>query len=359
MSILIFAVILGTLVLVHEFGHFIVAKRFGVRVDEFGIGFPPRLFAFRKGETEYSLNLIPLGGFVKIFGEDPEDTLSPENKERSFSSKSKWTQAAILVAGVFFNFVFAWFLLSINFISGVDVPVTYREGVVNARLMVTYIVPQSPAEAAGIHAGDVILFLEEGGRALQDITPEDVSNFIASSKGEITFLYKRNEETKTVVISPTDGILPEKKAIGISMDLVGTIKLPIHEAVIEGAKTTSQLIYATTLGLFTFFDSVFRGTGDFSQISGPVGIVSMVDDVSQLGFLHIISFAALISINLGVINLLPFPALDGGRLFFIFIEAIIRRPIKPVFVRTAHGLGFVLLILLMLVVTFNDIVRLF
>ena len=359
MAILIFVIILGTLVLVHEFGHFIVAKRSRVRVDEFGIGFPPRLFAFRKGETEYSLNLIPFGGFVKIFGENPEDTLAEQDKERSFSAKSKWTQALILAAGVFFNFIFAWFLLSINFISGVDVPISERVGAKDPRLMVTYVLPKSPAEAAGIHAGDVILFLEAGSRTLTEVNPVNVSDFITASEGEIKFLYKRNSETKTAIISPQEGIIPEKRAVGISMDLVGTIKLPLHEALIEGGRMTVQWIYATTLGLLTFFGSIFRGAGDFSQISGPVGIVSMVDDVSRLGILHIISFAALISINLGVINLLPFPALDGGRLFFILIESIIRRPFKPSFVRTAHGLGFILLILLMLVVTFYDVVRLF
>ena len=359
MSVLLFIFILGSLVLVHEFGHFITAKAAKIRVDEFGFGFPPKLFGFKKGETEYTLNLLPFGGFVKIFGEDPTDIPLDGEKKRSFIFKPKWIQMSVILAGVAFNFISAWLLLSITFMSGLEVPISYNAAATDPRLMVTYVVADSPASKAGLAAGDVILFLENESGALQEVTPQKVSDFISSSEGEVTILYKRNGETQTVVVSPREGVIPQKRAIGISMDIVGTMRLPVLQAFFEGGKTTLELSQATFVGLTEFFGNIFKGQGDFSQVSGPVGIASIVGDVSRLGLMHILSFMALLSINLGVINLLPFPALDGGRLLFLFIETVTGSPLKMSFVRAAHGAGFVLLILLMLIVTFYDIVRLF
>lgn len=359
MAVFLFVLILGSLVLIHEFGHFITAKAAKIRVDEFGFGFPPKLFGFKKGETEYTLNLLPFGGFVKIFGEDPTELPSEGEKKRSFIFKPKWVQMAVIVAGVFFNFIFAWLLFSITFMSGLEVPVSYNAAATNPRLMITYVATNSPASESGLLSGDTILFLESKTRSLQEVTPQSVSEFISSSQGDITVLYKRNDELKTITVSPREGVIPQKKAIGISLDVVGTMRLPFWLALKEGGKTTVELSQATFIGLTEFFGNLFSGRGDFSQISGPVGIASIVGDVSRLGLMHILSFAALLSINLGVINLLPFPALDGGRLLFLLIETVQRKPLKMSFVRAAHGAGFIFLILLMLIVTFYDIVRLF
>ncbi len=362
MNIILFLIILAVLILVHEFGHFIVAKKSGIRVDEFGLGFPPTLWSKTYGETKYSINAIPFGGFVKIFGENPDDeSIDGPDRGRSFVHKSKLIQAAVLVAGITFNIIFAWLLISIGFMSGLPTPVNYGgAGVVkDAKVMVTSVAKDSPAAQAGIKEGDTIISLTSGKDSLGEITPENISAFVGSHD-EVTVSYHRGQSAGTVSVKPAlSPLVKDRKIIGISMDMIGILQLPIHQALWEGAKTTGDLIQVTAIGLANFIWNAVRGLGDFSQVSGPVGIIKTVGDVSKLGFIYLLSFTALISINLAVINLIPFPALDGGRLVFVAIEAIIRRPIKPQIANTVNGIGFVLLLLLMVIVTFHDVVKLF
>ncbi len=361
MSILLFIIILAILILVHEFGHFIAAKRAGVRVDEFGVGFPPRIFSKKYGETVYSLNLFPIGGFVKIFGENPdEESIHGLDAKRSISHKSKWIQAWIISAGIIFNIILAWVLISAGFMFGLPYSVDdakYSARVEGAALNITQVLPKSPAESAGLKGGDKIIALYAGGDSLENPEVDSTQKFIASHD-ELTFAYMREGEIKTTIIQTKDGIVSDRRAIGISMDMIGKLKLPIHEALYAGLITTASLTWATTIGLLDFFKNIFTGQADFSAVSGPVGIVSIVGDASTLGFVYLLTLTALISINLAIINLLPFPALDGGRLLFIIIEAIKGSPIKPVVANTANGIGFLLLILLMVVVTYSDIIKL-
>src|SRR3989338_1461068 len=325
MSILIFVVILLVLVLVHEFGHFFTAKKFGIRVDEFGFGFPPKLFGIKKGETEYTFNLLPIGGFVKIFGEDPnnENSFGPD-RERSFVHKAKWKQATVLFAGVFANFLLAWFLFSVGFMSGMPASVgsVPDANLTDVSLVVLSVAPNSPASKSGLKSGDKIVSIQNDKNYTPYINPEVVKSFIASSKGkEISVGYVRENENKKIV-----KLIPEisggEPKIGVSMDEVGVAKLPFFRAFL-------------------------------------VGMVGIVGDAYKFGFVYLMSFAALISINLGVINLLPFPALDGGRLFFLLIEKIKGSSINPKVANTANAVGFGILILLMLVVTYHDVVKLF
>ena len=361
MSILLFIIILAVLIFVHELGHFIAAKRAGIRVDEFGLGFPPRLWKKKIGETVYSINLFPIGGFVKIFGENPDDeSINGKDASRSFVHKSKLTQAWVVGAGVVFNILLAWSLISAGFMVGIPYSAddtTYGTRVASPELVITQVLPSSPAFSAGIKGGDHIIALTTPNDHLKKPTERKAQKFIASHD-ELELTYMRGTETKTTMVRPTDGLINGRRAIGISMDMVGTLTLPVYEALYVGAMTTASLTWATATGIFDFFKNVFTGQADFSQISGPVGIVGIVGDASALGAVHLISLVALISINLAVINLLPLPALDGGRLFFIIIEAIKRSPIKPVVTNTANGIGFVLLILLMVVVTYHDVVKL-
>jgi regulator of sigma E protease len=364
MSFIIFIVILAILVLVHELGHFLIAKKSGIKVSEFGIGFPPRIWSKQKGETLYSVNAIPFGGYVKIFGEDPnEESNSGPEKGRSIGSKPRLVQAAVLFGGVFFNFLFAWLLITTGYIVGLPTPVAHSGPgqVINPHLVITTVSPGSPAYKSGIKVGDTIVEASSGKYVMKEISGQAVSNFIEAhgKDGFVMQIARGKTLFSTPQITGEEGIVQGKIAIGISMEEIGTLKLPIHQAIWEGGKTTVDTTYATAVGLLGFIKNALIGKGDFSQISGPVGIVGLVGDVSKLGLVYLLSFTAIISINLAVINLLPFPALDGGRLLFLLVEAIIRRPIAPKIANTLNQIGFVLLILLMVVVTFHDIVKLF
>ncbi|MSU55367.1 MAG: hypothetical protein EXS46_02385 [Candidatus Taylorbacteria bacterium] len=361
MNILIFIVILALLVLVHEFGHFIVAKKSGIRVDEFGLGFPPKIFGKKFGETEYTLNAIPFGGFVKIYGENPTDgELDPKQIACSLAHKSKWIQAAVLAAGVTFNIIFAWLLISIGLMYGLPTAAdtTATGGIRDSHVFITSVLPNSPAEEGGLKNGDEIVSVQSGGIVLnQTLTPTEIHNLIVSSTNPIEITYKRASQTSKTNITTRTGIIEESPAIGISMDLVGisTEKLPIHKAFIHGAVMTWQLLKMIATHIVYFLYESVSGHADLSQVSGPIGMISMVGDQRELGFAYLIFFTALLSINLAVINLIPFPALDGGRLFILLIEAIKRSPLKPKFVNALNITGFTLLIILMLVVTGHDI----
>ncbi len=371
MNILIFIIILVLLVLVHEFGHFIVAKKSGVRVDEFGIGFPPRIWGKKVGETLYSINALPFGGFVKIFGENAESLENPdgtvEDKSRSLVHKNRGIQAAVLVAGVTFNIIFAWIVMSIGFMFGMPAGVdnSNATGITDKKVVITSVMPGSPAEKAGLIAGDRIVSL-----SITDLENMDaeavpdtnaVSELINNSKGQrIEIDYNRNGTAKSTEVVAEKGIVGnERYAIGISMDIIGIMKLPVHLAIWEGGVRTIQLFKAVAVSIVGFVSEAIIGKADYSQISGPVGMVGMVGDARGLGFSYLIFFTALLSINLAVINLIPFPALDGGRLLVVAIEAVKRSPLKPKFIQGLNIAGFAILILLMLAVTFHDILKFF
>ncbi|PCI20671.1 hypothetical protein COB64_01745 [Candidatus Wolfebacteria bacterium] len=364
MSIFIFLVILVVLVLVHEFGHFIVAKKSGIRVDEFGFGFPPKLFSVKKGETEYSFNALPFGGFVKIFGETPdEESLTGPDRSRSFIHKPKYIQAAVLSAGIIFNFVLAWLLLSIGLIAGLPSTVGQERAgveVTNVSLMVTGVLDESPAGFSGLIQGDKITSVSDPTSSIDVLTPEAVKEFVSSRPGqELIVTFERDDISQSVTLLPQIGLVEESvPAIGIAMDLVGILKLPVHKALIEGAKLTATITKDTVVSLSLLIRDAFIGEADISKISGPVGIVGVVGDAAQLGFVFLLSLTAIISINLAIINLIPFPALDGGRLLFLLIEKIKGSPINPSIANTLNAIGFFLLILLMVVVTFFDIGKL-
>jgi regulator of sigma E protease len=377
MSIIIFLIVLAVLILVHEFGHFIVAKKSGVRVDEFGLGFPPRLLSKMWRGTLYTLNAIPLGGFVKIFGENEievskelsgvqNESEKNELVKQSFTSKSKYIQAAILTAGVFFNLILAWVLLSWGFMLGVPVSAEniprgaeFRD----SHLAILGVLEESPAEKAELPVGAHIISLASGEDDLagDSLNVESFQAFIKSHGGEETLLsYSYGDEKKETLITSEYGILEDKTvpAIGVSLDVVGTASLPIHLAIIEGAKRTIILTGVISSSLLGLIVDAFQGEAEISSLAGPVGIVGFVGDAFTLGFSNLLVLTAVISISLAIINILPIPALDGGRLLFLIIEAIRGKPISPRITARAHMIGFLLLILLLVVVTYYDIARL-
>lgn len=363
MSILIFIIILLVLVLAHEFGHFFTAKKFGIRVDEFGFGFPPRLFGFKKGDTEYTFNLLPIGGFVKIFGENPNDENNTDgsDKQRNFMHKPKYQQALVLVAGVLANFLLAWLLFSFGFISGLPTSVDsrYESGeLIDVHLAVISVMPDSPAEKVGLKPGDRITSIKLGNDYTEYVNPETVKSFVAQGE-ELEIGYRRKQNNTDNFLKITPVLNPEGiPMIGIAMDQVGIARLSFFRAFGAGLMLTVKAVLGTAQGLFNLILDGLRGKGNLASVTGPVGLVGVVGDAYDFGFVYLLSFAALISANLSIINLLPFPALDGGRLFFLLIEKIKGSPINPKIANVANLTGFVLLLLFMLLITYHDIVKL-
>ena len=371
MNIIIFVIILLVLVVSHEFGHFIVAKKSGIRVDEFSFGFPPKLFGKKIGETTYNVNLLPLGGYVKIFGENGEtekdgDGEIDKSKSRSFVNKPRYTQAAVLCAGVMMNFLVAWILLSVGFLSGLPTSVgDSPKGTVieNQALTVTSVVSSSPAEKSGVKVGDKILSIESKSDSTKllssEINSENVQSFVKSHGDKaIDVMIMRGNEEKDIVVTPELSKTNNTVMIGISMDTIGTLKLSFFRAIWEGLKLTATVTVATVSGFYHLIHSALVGKADISTLTGPVGIVGVVGDAAKFGFIYLLSFTAFISINLAVINLVPFPALDGGRLLFLIIEKIKGSRIKPEVANWANAIGFGLLMILMLFITYHDIMKL-
>ncbi len=367
MNAIFFLLILTLLVLVHELGHFLIAKKNGVRVDEFGIGFPPKIFGKKIGETLYSINLLPFGGFVKIFGENAESLEEGDVKvdpSRSLVHKSKFVQAAVLSGGILFNILFAWLTITFGLMVGLPMSANGNDGLeVNSqKLMITSVLPESPADLAGIKPGDVILSLSDdlsGKSVKENLNPDSAHDFIVGSKGELEIDLKRGEKQFTSKVEAKEGLVSGNRAIGISMDMIGNLKLPIYKAVTTGFVMTVRLLEEVTVSILSFFRDVIFGKPDLTSVAGPVGMVTIFGDNRNLGFGFIVFFIALLSANLAIINLMPLPALDGGRLVMVLIEAIKRSPINPKVVQVVNTVGFILLIGLMFVITYHDIVKLF
>lgn len=364
MSILLFIVILLALILVHELGHFAVAKLFGIRVDEFGVGFPPKLWGIRRGETDYTVNALPFGGFVRIYGEDLSEASDPgAERSRSMAHKPRYVQVLVLAAGVAMNVIAAWLILTLGYVAGLPAVVSdYGLGEVeNAHVTVLGVAPGSPAEVAGVIAGERITHIQAAGGAYleSDALADDVRHFIAQHGSEdLTLALARGENKREVTVHPVEGIVEGKAALGVMLEDVGTRRLPFHLALIEGAVLTGKLTRDTAIGLAGFLKGVVTGHADFSSVAGPVGIVGVVGQASEFGFVSVLMLAAIISINLAIINLIPFPALDGGRIAMVAVEALLRRPLPAAAFIWLNGIGFALLILLMVAVTFSDIVKL-
>lgn len=364
---LLFFCVLIVLILVHEFGHFIVAKAFDIKVEEFSIFFPPRLFSKQFGETMYTINALPFGGFVKMLGESvDESNPSAQVDPRSFVGKPRYIQAAVVVAGISFNLIFAWLLLSGGYMVGMETSVQHLGvGVVqDAHVTIVSVLPGSPADRAGIKPEDKVLTLQTAKETLTTATltassrADVVQNFIISHAEESVILgVERGGEKKYLLAKAVEGLVPGHKAIGVTLDDVGMLKLSPPLALVEGAILAKEITVETAKGLLHFFGQIVVGHPNFSGVSGPIGIVRVGSTIIQEGWMRALLLTAAISINLAVLNTLPVPGLDGGRLLFIGIEAVIRRPIREKVAIRFTILGFALLALLMLVASYHDIIN--
>ncbi len=353
LAIIVFILILGLLIFSHEFGHFISAKKAGMKIEEFGFGFPPRLLGIKKGETLYSINLIPLGGFVKIYGEQrPKKKLLKPDK-RAFYNKPIWQRAIVLVMGVLMNLFLAAILLSI--VHGIGIPtILEKDSEQNARniqIQIVGVVQKSPAAETGLKIGDT----------LKDFNKvEDMQKFVARHAGEeITLNIQRGNETleKTLTprISPPEGEGP----MGIALAKTGIVTYPWYAAIWQGFKLTGQLVVTFISLFYQLLKSLILTGALIGEIAGPIGIASLTSQMTKLGLVYVLQFAAILSINLAIINAIPFPALDGGRLLFLAIEKIKGSPISAKIENTVNSIGFILLIALMILITFRDVAKLF
>ncbi|NQV00970.1 MAG: RIP metalloprotease RseP [Parcubacteria group bacterium] len=363
LTIVIFIIILGLLILVHEIGHFAMAKRAGVKIEEFGIGFPPRIFSIKKGETTYSLNLFPIGGFVKIYGENGPESKDKESKNnRAFYNQPIKKRAMILVAGVTMNFLLACLLLGIGHWTGLPSIIDDNEmaNLEETKVQIVQVASNSPADQVGINIGDEIKQLTINNKQFTINTVSQVQEFVNTYKGEeAVVVIQRGDEVleKTLVLRNNH---PEDEGpLGIALARTAIVSYPWYRALIKGIVSTVNLTWAITIALGGLLWQLIL-TGKLAiEIAGPVGIFDFTAQATQLGFIYLLQLTALLSINLAIINILPFPALDGGRLIFLAIEKIKGSPVSQKIEGFAHTFGFFILILLMVAVTWRDIVRIF
>lgn len=359
-SLLLFLFILLVLVIIHEFGHFIVAKWVNMRVDEFAFGFPPRLFAKKKGETLYSFNAIPLGGYVSIWGENGEPNDTAKNHPRAFGNRPWWAQLLVLIAGVAMNMVLAWFIFIIISYGKVDMSTSdevYGSKVKDVNIVVVDSSPDSPAYKAGIVPGSVILKVTSGGVSANLSTATSVVNFIGSHTNDAFSITYKNPKGKTehTTVAAIYGILPDKKAIGIAVDTMGTVDTTIVEAIKIGSQRMWDTTISTLDGLRAFSNSLFKGDNVMKSLTGPIGIAKVVGQTSEYGYKAVLTLVAILSINLAIFNALPLPALDGGRMVVVVIEAITKRKVPLKYYSIVNVVGFFALIALLVLVTIHDI----
>lgn len=362
LTILAFIFVFAVIVLFHEGGHYLLAKRFGVQVDEFAFGFPPRLWSKKKGETTYAINAIPFGGYVRLLGEDGKKDKNPAN----LNNKLPWQKAIIFASGVFMNFVLAWLLLFGFYLFGgqaiIDGMWNYPGIINNQRVLITEVEEKSPAATAGIMPGDKII----------SANGFDVHNNSAvffqvqiSKKEEKPVLVKienengvRESELKTYTDKiEVDGEEMEVERIGVTMETTGKIRAQWYAAPIVATKELGRLTKMTVVGIYDFFKTLVKTLKISENVGGPVAIAKITGAAAKIGFGAVIQTIILLSIVLGVFNILPFPALDGGHILFLGLEKIFRREIPTEIKSIVNIIGFGLLLLLIIAVTFKDVIK--
>jgi len=355
LTVIVFVLMLLALVLAHELGHFLAAKRAGCRVDEFAFGFPPRLWSWKKGGTRYSFNLLPIGGYVKIEGEDMQD----ENPgPDSFGSKSIPWRLVILSAGVAMNIVLAVVLLTIQ--AGIGVPtVVTPENERIVRDLKAFIVDVdigSPASELGLREFDRVVLID----SISDPTIEQIQAVVNEHKGrELLIEVERQGVHKTVSVVPRVDYPPDEGSLGVVLQMTGLQKTPWWQAPWVGVKRTGQALWLIVVEIGALMQRLVVQQEVSEAVAGPIGIAIYTNEVTNLGLSYILEFAAFISINLAIINFMPIPALDGGRVLFVIMEALFGRKIPGKVEHVSHMTGFVLLILLMILITFRDVGRYF
>lgn len=353
---LVFIAILSVLIIAHEFGHFLTAKKSGVKVEEFGLGFPPKLWSKTgKDGIIYSINAIPLGGFVKLKGEDGEN----KNEQDSFAHKPVRVRALILSAGVLMNVLLAYVLFSLGFMFGLPVSISSDQindpNVYNVKIQISGIIKNSAAEQAGIKVGDQILAVNNEPMR----TVEQLQRYISENQNsELKIETVSNKEVKEINAVPQmiEGVSQEK-VLGVNLIQTGVVRHNFFASWYYGLTAVGNILLIIILAFYDLFKNLLIGLGLSVDLSGPVGVAVMTGQVVSLGWVYVMQFVALLSLNLAVINFLPFPALDGGRFIFLIFEKIRRRPNNQKVESVIHNIGFSLLMLLIVIITYRDVIK--
>lgn len=352
-TIISFIIVIGILIFIHELGHYILAKFNDIQVEEFALGFGPGLFSFQKGETLYSIRAFPIGGFCKMTGEFPaeEEELEEEGEiakyhqareeGRCFYQKSILQRLSVIIMGPFMNFFLAFLVFSIMFM-GLGIPTAYSSAPVIGDIVVG-----EPADRAGLAIGDRILSIN--GEPIENW--EQISKIINSETGPVEMKIKRGHQVLTVTVEPV--YKEGRRVIGIFPSLIHKDR-GILESIRQGFLHTIFIIVAIFKALYQMIIGKMA-----PEFAGPVVMAKMVGEYSRAGIFRVLNLMGFISINLGIVNLLPFPALDGGRILFLGIEAVRGKPVDPRKEGFIHFIGFILLILLSVIIIYSDILKVF
>ena len=345
LSLIWFILILGAIVSVHEFGHFIFAKLSNTYVYEFSIGMGKKIFGKKKkdGETEFCIRMVPLGGFVNIAGEDIADDEVP--KERQMCNKGFFARFMILFAGAFFNFIFAFLILFISALIW---------GATSTKPYIGDVSPEYPAYAAGIETGDLVLSID--GKKINNWDKGLV--LLQTTKGDAV-VFEVEKKDGSIVEYTVEPKLEKDEEGNESYKFGIATAYEKEYGFIKSLKYAGNKTIALLGSMWDTLKYLFNGRVGVNQLSGPVGIFTIVDSQAEQGLEAVLYLVAYLSINVGLINLLPFPAFDGGRILFLFIEKIFRKPVSKNVENIIHTIGFMLIIGLLIFVTFNDILRLF
>ncbi len=348
-SIFVFLLVLSILVIVHEFGHFIMARRAGVWVEEFGFGLPPRLFGKQFGETLFSVNALPFGGFVKLHGEQEEEGVT--DPKRAFLNKNKRTRISVIVAGVVMNFILAIVAFAIVYsFSGIPKD--------THKLKIVDVSAGSPAQVSGLIVGDIVTKV---GKDSVDSVDSFISKVNDQKGKNVSFEIVRNGNTLKLQIKPRENPPAGEGALGVTITTTEIYYPPVWQrpfyGIYYGFKEAVFWGQTIALGLWTLVAELFKGHVP-QGVSGPVGIFAVTSEAAKSGILNLINFVGILSVNLAILNILPFPALDGGRLLFIGIEAVLGRKVLPKVESITHSIGMIILLILLAAITFHDVARL-
>ena len=365
LSIIVFILLLGVLVFVHELGHFVVAKWTGMRVDEFALGFPPRLFGVKRGDTTYAINALPLGGYVRIHGEGADADQEPD--ERAFPNRPIWTRIVTIIAGVFMNLLFAFLVLTIAFSIGFYAPdpglaTSPGATLLSSQVMISGIQKDSPADRAGLQPGDIVQSVKAGdlSEAKTLTTLQELQTYTKQeqNRGEdqLQINYQRDGQDGQV----TATINKTGAALGVYIDAMSVVRLPIWRSAVVAVQEIWAIITLTWQALGQFVHTLFYHAKLDGTVSGPVGIYQAASSATRTGAMAVIFLAVELSVNLALLNILPFPPLDGGKLFFLLVELMFRRRvIRHEIEAGITYAGVAILFCLIVAVSINDIIHLF